>query len=102
MITTLVVHWYFIKVLNENHEIIDFIKWENLPYNIRTKYNWYFKYRAALLQVKYPKYSIETCWGSEPAEGKSLEDIKKNILISKKRLISKFENKLNFAIKEWN
>ena len=79
-----VVHYYTIKVLNEKHEIIEHLKWDDLRWEVRIKYNWYFKYRAALLQVKYPKFKVEEYWGHELARGKSLQQINKNKLIAKK------------------
>lgn len=97
-----VVHYYTIKVLNEKHEIIEHLKWDDLRWEVRIKYNWYFKYRAALLQVKYPKFKVEEYWGHELARGKSLQQINKNKLIAKKRKLTEWNNKLDRYKTNWN
>lgn len=98
-----VVHYYSIRVYTRfgNGKLIEHLMWDRLPWETRIKFEWYFKYRAALLQVKYPKYYIDCSWGNEPAVGKSLEDIKKNKIVSKKRTITKFKNKLKKAEDNW-
>lgn len=90
-----VVHFFNIKVMDRKPgELIEFLSWSGLRWELRLKYNWYFKYRAALLQVKYPKYIVETFWGNEPAQGKTLEHIINAKIISKKATITKGKNKL--------
>ena len=54
--------WVYTKVggkLVENHT------WENLSYQMISKWEWYFKYRAALLQIKYPKYWVKLIKGNK-------------------------------------
>ena len=51
-----VVHWYIVKVLNDKREVVECLKWSGLKWELRIKYDWYFKYRAALLQIKYPRF----------------------------------------------
>ncbi|HPV55484.1 MAG TPA: hypothetical protein PKW61_00030 [Tenuifilaceae bacterium] len=97
-----VLHYFTIKVLDKSRNSVEFLKWANLRFELRVKYDWYFKYRAALLQIKYPKHTVQTHWGSEPALGKFLENLKRNKIIAKKRKITEFENKLKLAEKNWN
>ena len=54
-----VVHWVLIEVCKKYGDKVEFIKWSDLPFSVRNKWDWYFKYRAALLQVKYPKYYVQ-------------------------------------------
>lgn len=97
-----VVHWYKIKVIDEKRNIVETMGWSGLLWELRLKYEWYFRYRAALLQVKYPKYEVQTFWGNEPAVGKSLDDVKQNKIKAKKAKITKFKNKLERYKEEWN
>lgn len=89
-----VVHYFVIKVLDNKRNKIEFLNWHGLRWELRLKYDWYFKYRAALLQVKYPKFKVEIHWGNEPATGKTLDQIRAAKLISKKSGITKAKNKL--------
>ena len=100
-----VVHYYCIKVKNKkigNGDIVEFLKWENLRFEMATKWKWYFEYRAALLQVKYPKFRVETSWGHESATGKHLEISLANKKRSKKAKITEYQNKLEKYKKQWN
>lgn len=97
-----VVHWFNIKVLNQKREVVEFLSWSGLKWELRLKYDWYFKYRAALLQVKYPKFEVQTFWGNEPAKGKTLEDIRKNKIRAKKSKITEYKNKLKKAEASWS
>lgn len=100
-----VMHWFVIKVYDKKSaspKLIEFQKWEHLRFELRTKYDWYFKYRAALLQVKYPKYAVETFWGNEPATGKTAEHIKKGYIKAKKAKITELKNKVRKAEQNWN
>lgn len=89
-----VVHWYSIKVLDSKRNVIEFLSWSNMKWELRLKYNWYFIYRAALLQVKYPKHSVESYWGNEPAKGKTLDEILQSKIRAKKSKITEYKNKL--------
>lgn len=101
-IVTDVVHYFIIKVYpKRGGELIEFLSWNGLVYQLRLKYDWYFKYRAALLQVKYPKYVVDCHWGSEPAQGKTLEQIVEAKIRAKKAKITGYKNKLNKAKTQW-
>ena len=77
--------------------------WE-VPWRLRIKYNWYFKYRAALLQVQNPKLYVEMTWGN--FDNLSVEERtaidKRNKIIAKKRKITEFENKIELAKNTWD
>lgn len=90
-----VVHYFHIKVFDLKREKVETLSWSGLVWDLRLKYDWYFKYRAALLQVKYPRFKVETSWGNVPAEGKTLERIRQNKIKSKKATITKYKNRLN-------
>jgi hypothetical protein len=97
-----VVHWLNIKVINHKREIIEFLSWSGLKWDLRLKYDWYFKYRAALLQVKYPKFEVQTHWGNEPATVKTLEAIRQDKIRAKKSKITQYKNKLEKAKITWS
>jgi hypothetical protein len=99
-----VVHYYIIKVFTKhgNGELVELIEWRELRWELRLKYDWYFKYRAALAQVKYPKYYIDTIWGHENAKGIQLEQIIENKKRAKKAKLTSLKNKLRIAKEEWN
>ncbi|PXW06484.1 hypothetical protein C8D70_12516 [Chryseobacterium sp. CBTAP 102] len=61
------------------------------------KWNWYFKYCAALLQIKYPRYDVDIKWGAKKPE--LVEDFNilkqrkaKQDITTCKRMITKYEN----------
>lgn len=97
-----VVHWYNIKVLNHKRDLVEFLSWSGMKWDLRLKYDWYFKYRAALLQVKYPKFDIQIYWGNEPATGKTLEEIRQTKIRAKKSKITESKNKLQRAKDNWS
>lgn len=97
------VHWYMIKVKTKmGGDLVEWIKWEGLPWATRCKFNWYFNYRAALLQVKYPKYEVEKSWGNEPATGKTAKQILKQKVSAKKGQLTKFRSLLFQARANWD
>ncbi len=103
-ITADLVHFFIITVYRKypNEEPVEFLHWKNLRFDLRVKYDWYFKYRAALLQVKYPKYLVETSWGHEIPEEKYLAQLRKNKIRARKAKITEIRNKIAQAEKEWN
>jgi hypothetical protein len=98
-----VVHYYCIKVYEKRGmPSVESLSWTGLRWELRLKYDWYFKYRAALLQVRYPRYVVDCIWGNEPATGKSLEQIRQNKIRNKKAKITEYKNKLELARKHWS
>jgi hypothetical protein len=97
-----VVHYYHIKVIDKNRDPVETLSWKGLRFELRCKYDWYFKYRAALLQVKYPRLEVQVWWGHEPATGKTLEQILRDKLRAKKAKITEYKNKIQKARENWN
>ncbi len=96
------VHWVMIRVTTKlGGELVEWIKWEGLPWAVRCKWGWYFKYRSALLQVKYPRYEVQMTWGNEPATGKSLQQILKQKISAKRGQLTKFRGLLHQARMNW-
>lgn len=100
------VHWVTIKVKQTHQATIEdyllILKWDNLPWAVRTKWNWYFRYRAALAQVHHPRCIVEFSWGNQPAQGKQLKQIRKERLSRAKAAVTKIKNQLAGAVREWN
>lgn len=96
------VHYFNIKVINGNREIVEYLSWSGLRFDLRMKYDWYFKYRAALVQVKYPKFQVDVFWGSEPAQGKTLWQIRQGRIRAKKAKVTEIKNKLQRAKDNWS
>lgn len=80
---------------------IEFIKWDGMSFEHRVKWGWYFRYRAALLQVKYPKYRVDTSWGHEQATGRALTHSLANKLRSKKGKVTEYKNKIARFKGQW-
>src|SRR5690606_4942621 len=91
-----VVHYVTIRVHQEGQgsPVIVFLKWENMTYEVRMKWDWYFKYRAALEQVKRPRSTVIVHWGNQPAVGKPLIQQLEQKLISSKGNITRISNKI--------
>lgn len=98
-----VVHWVIITCHTKrgNGNLVEYCKWAGMRFDQRCKWQWYFNYRSALLQVKYPKYHVEMRWGHESAVGKSKEQLLKNKKIAKKRKITEYQNKLDNYVKKY-
>jgi len=101
--TAIVSHWVKITVKSKmGGDTIEVLRWDNLPWDVRSKWSWYFKYRAALLQVKYPKSEVDYSWGNESVTGNILTNIKSNQIRAKKGKITEIKNKLELARENWN
>jgi hypothetical protein len=97
-----VVHYYIIKVY-EVHGVdpVEILHWKDLRWDLRLKYDWYFTYRAALLQVKYPKYRVDCKWGHEEAKEKALKQLLINKERAKRGKITEIQNKIQKAAANW-
>lgn len=82
---------------------VEKLEWSALPDKIVKHKDWYFKYRAALFQVKYPKYTVEI--KKSTTDQKSVLQ-QKNILekriSAKKRKITEMKNKVDYVKSNWN
>jgi hypothetical protein len=96
-------HWVRIKVYSNHYrQIVEQLYYDRLPFNLRMKYDWYFKYRAALLQVKYPRYHVEFTWGKEaPIHPEDIRRINLRKEISLKAKITKATNVLNRCLADY-
>src|SRR4051812_27379087 len=74
-----------------------------LPFQIYNKWMWYYKYRAALEQVKNPRFHVELHYGSydyvPTAEQEAVTFA--NLIKGKKATITKYERKLQMAEQTW-
>lgn len=104
--SSLVVHWVQIKVFTKRGgDLIERLYWEQLPFAVRVKWDWYFKYRAALLQVKYPKAEVVLLWGHQTGVGVAAHQ---RVIAAKKAQITKTEKEaaklcesMQLAAKNW-
>jgi hypothetical protein len=94
--------WVIIKVgANQIENAHTVLYWEKLPFHVRTKWTWYFEYRAALAKVQNPKGYIEFRWGKhEEIELSPAQEISKQ-LVSAKRTLTKYKNKLAAFEADW-
>ena len=100
-----VVFYRIIKVRKSlGKPVIESMKWENMSFIMVCKWEWYFRYRSALLQIKYPKYDVQLIKGSVEPVGKTKleleEQLKKKRKITCKRMVTKFTNIINEYEKE--
>lgn len=75
-----VLYYFRIEVYESGSIQVEQLFWNDLPYYIRTKYDWYFEYRAALLRIKYPRYRHVIIMGSYRKETKDIVKIKETQL----------------------
>jgi len=106
METTYSFKWgYYIKVYNTPYptgDCIEFIKWEDLSFQLFCRYSWYFEYRVALFRVKYPKVYIAHGQFKRDLNEPEKKDLLKNKITGKKRTVSKWKNKLAAYENQWN
>lgn len=94
--------WVVIKLYNINpNDAIDQYVYKDMTPDHRLKWDWFFRYRAALLQVQNPKLRVEMRWGAEQATGKTLEQLKAKKVITMKGKITKHKNTLADFIQEF-
>jgi hypothetical protein len=98
------IHWVLISVRPKfgSDSTIESLKWEGLRFELRSKYSWYFTYRAALLQVKYPRCFIDFSFGSKAMEGNALKLNLENKIRAVKCKLTKFKNLIKNAEKYWD
>lgn len=91
---TALLHWVRITIHSAEYtgDIIKVLVWRDLPWAVRVKWSWYFKYRAALEQVHHPRSRVNMTWGNSPAEGKTLLLVKKERVTSRKREVTRISN----------
>lgn len=76
-----------------NSGIKSVIRWDNMPFTVRSKWHWYFRYREALEIVRNPRCLVEMKSGSEE-EQLTEEEKRKRQTTRIKAQLTKNENKL--------
>lgn len=99
---TVNLHYFIIKVFDSHRTLIELKEWQNLYYHTLCNWRWYFDYRAALLKLKYPKYTVDCFWGHYPSHGPQHIDQLKNRIRSKKAKITEIKNKIKSVQNEWD
>jgi hypothetical protein len=76
---------------------------QDLPFDTFLKFNWYFKYREALLRVQHPKYYIRLAAGDYEFILPAVEHIKrlKNLIAAKKRKTTEINRRISVTRKQW-
>jgi hypothetical protein len=83
-------------------EHIESLYWDGFTLDQHVRWLWYFRYRAALLQVKHPKLCVEEAWGPYDPNPADQAEILNRRLIARKRKITEWKNKLRKAEETWN
>lgn len=68
--------------------------WQGYSFDQQVRWRWYFEYRAALAKIVYPKLDVEYSWGKYLRTPDDIEKNLQNRIISAKRSITTFENKI--------
>jgi hypothetical protein len=104
--TASVVFWVVIKVWDRGMRTgVDkprVLRWDNLPWAVRTKWDWYFKYRAALEQVCTPRAHIDFTWGHSEPDQRTADRILADRISRQQAKVTKIKNLLFKARAEWN
>lgn len=75
--------------------ILEEIIYKNTTYDFNKRWKWFYKYRQALLQIKYPKANIEILYETIPVQSYEQQShLIKNKIIARKRKITEFENRI--------
>lgn len=94
-------YWYLIKVKTKmGGDTVEILRWENHRQHTFNRFRWYFKYRAALIQIKYPKYEVDCTWGND-FRLRTPEEAMKDKIIGKKATLTKYRNLLKKAEDSW-
>ncbi|UJP63972.1 hypothetical protein [Mongoliitalea daihaiensis] len=94
-------HWVIVTVkTKKGGELVESLQWQELRWHTRCSFDWYFKYRAALLQIKYPRYEVDMRWGNNSKPKSEFEKLQDKIT-GKKATITKYKNLLKKAEDSW-
>lgn len=97
-------HWVKISIKDEKYNEYPSLLWSGLPFHTRNKFDWYFKYRAALIIVNNPRFKVEITWGHKlniSLQEKERKD-KVNAVRSSKALITKYTKQINEYVRNYN
>ena len=95
-------YWYKIvcyKGKYPNSGAKEILYWDDMTFDVRTKWNWYFEYRHALLKVQNPKQKVNSVWGRKERVNATPEQIEREKNIRRrttlKRKITQFKNAIH-------
>lgn len=77
--------------------------WTKMSWAVRTKWSWYFEYRAALYKVQNPRHEVTTQWGHKlkiTKEEYELRQLKRGV-VSQKALVTKYSNRIEAYRAAW-
>jgi len=86
---------------NLGKPVIEYLKWDKMRFDVVCKWDWYFKYRAALLQIKYPKFRVDLIKGSVEASGLTAMQLEQKSLKKRISTCKRMLTKLSNFIKEY-
>ena len=96
-------YWVVVRVRDLNIcQTIDFLKWEGFTLAQLVKWSWYFRYREALMVIKYPRCEVTLTKGQQEPSERTAENIFKNRLRAKKAKITEIKNKIAWVENEWD
>lgn len=88
-------HFYKIVLRKkQGDDALQVLLWTDLRFELRTKWDWYFKYRAALLRVQHPRFYIEETYGHQVATKRTESQVLESRLRAKKAKITEITNKI--------
>jgi hypothetical protein len=97
--------YYWVKATSDlsGSNVLEVLEWHNIRMYTYYRFLWYFRYRQALLQVKYPKANITAHWGVEDIFSQEEKDKihLKYQIIAKKRKITEWKNKIQAYKDNW-
>lgn len=96
-------YWVVIKLMTKEHngDIVQVLRWDELTFAVRLKWDWYFRYRAALLKVQHPKMWVNFSDGNMEYREIPQEELNRKRLIPKKAQLTKWRNLLRQAEQNW-
>jgi len=75
-------------------KVVDLLQWSFFPNELSKRWKWYFRYRAALLQVKYPKYDVELKYSTSDMKSERQEiNLLERKITAKRRKVTEYFNK---------
>src|SRR5690606_9308784 len=84
-----------------NGTVIQLLSWGGFTFEQFMRWQWYFRYREALLQVAYPKNSVERIQTVEELSEKNKQNLIKAKQTSLKAKITKYKNRYKSFLQEF-
>ncbi len=77
---------------------------DTMTFDFFKKWRWYFEYRQALYKIQNPRHITEITWGSYESKtaNEEINEKLKNAITGAKAQITKWENLVDQAKKNWN